>query len=150
MERVVIAAGLVVLVVVVATVLRRRREVDPPTQPRTEPPAQLDRADFPDVVDHEWLLVVFSSATCHTCADMVAKAGAVASRAVAVRDVEFGAERALHAKYRIDAVPTTVLADATGIVRAAFVGRATATDLWAAVARARDPHLDLGPGCANH
>ncbi len=31
------------------------------------------------------------------------------------------------------------VADATGVVRASFLGPVTATDLWAAVAEAREP-----------
>jgi hypothetical protein len=38
------------------------------------------------------------------------------------------------------------VADAEGAVRASFVGPATATDLWAAVAELRDPG-SVPPGC---
>ena len=41
-----------------------------------------------------------------------------------------------------DAVPTIVVADEQGVVRASFVGPPSATDLWAAVAKARDPDED--------
>jgi len=37
------------------------------------------------------------------------------------------------------------VADAAGVVRAAFVGPATATDLWAAVAEARQPGTSPEP-----
>ena len=40
----------------------------------------------------------------------------------------------LHRRYEIAAVPTTVVAEHEGVVRRAFVGAFTATDLWAAVA----------------
>ena len=45
----------------------------------------------------------------------------------------------LHERYAIDAVPCIVVADEAGVVRASFIGVPTATDLWAAVAEAREP-----------
>jgi hypothetical protein len=55
-----------------------------------------------------------------------------------VQEVEISARRDLHQRYSIDAVPIIVLADAEGVVRASFVGPPSATDLWAAVAEARE------------
>ena len=49
--------------------------------------------------------------------------------------LEFPAQRDVHERYRIDAVPTLVVADADGVVRASVVGPVSATDLWALVAR---------------
>ncbi len=138
MARLLLAAAIVAVAVAVAVVVRRRRP-DPPTQPPGAVPSQLDRRDFvrPDA---EWLIVVFTSATCHTCADVVAKAEVLASADVAVMEVEYGAQRTLHARYAIDAVPILVLADRDGVVRHSVAGPVTATDLWAAVAAARDTH----------
>jgi hypothetical protein len=134
-----VALVLAVAAVAVAAVLRRRRRTDGPTQgPAWTAPDQLDRADF-DRPDAEWLVAVFSSATCSSCAAMVDKAQALASPAVAVVEVEAAAHAALHERYRIEAVPITVVADRAGVVRASFIGPATATDLWAAVAEARRP-----------
>jgi hypothetical protein len=45
----------------------------------------------------------------------------------------------VHRKYDIQAVPLVVVADAEGVVGAGFVGPASATDLWAAVAELRQP-----------
>jgi hypothetical protein len=123
--------------VAVAAGLRRRHRADGPTQgPAWAAPAQLDRRDFerPDV---EWLVVVFSSATCESCAAMIDKARVLASDQVVVTEVEAAARPELHRRYRIEAVPITVLADRAGVVRASFIGPASATDLWAAVADAR-------------
>ena len=132
------ALAIVAVAALVALVLRRRATADSPTQARHLAPSQLDRGDFPDA-DREWLLAVFTSASCSTCADVVRKANVSASAAVAVAEIEWTAQRALHERYRIDAVPTTVLADREGVVRASFLGPVTATDLWAAVAEAREP-----------
>ena len=57
----------------------------------------------------------------------------------------------MHQRYAIDAVPCLVIADADGAVRAGFLGPVTATDLWAAVAEARQPgSIDRPGGCDRH
>ena len=137
MVQLAVAVGVVAVAVVLGLVLRRRQHTDVPTQPTFEAPSQLDRADFP-AAGAPWLVVVFSSATCTTCADVVRKAEVLRSREVDVVDVEYGRARDLHAKYSIDGVPITVIADAHGVVRKHFIGPVTATDLWAAYAAARD------------
>ncbi len=136
MERLVIAAVLVVLAVIVAVVLERRRP-DAPTQSSWAVPSQLDRTDFTRP-DASWLVVVFTSATCDSCAEVMARALPVESPEVALQEVEFGAQRDLHQRYGIDAVPCIVVADAEGVVRATHIGPATATDLWATLAEVRD------------
>lgn len=150
-QQLVAALGIVVVALVIAAVVRRHRP-DPPSQPSTstyEVPAQLDRADF-DRGDAPWLVAVFTSASCGTCAGVRAKAAVLESSEVAVVDVEYGAAKALHERYGIDAVPTLVVADHHGVVRCSFVGPMTATDLWAAVAEVRqpgatpEPHLGRG------
>jgi len=138
-----IAAVLVIVVAAVAFVLQRSRHVDPPTQQRWEVPAQLDRADFEG--PSEWLVVTFTSASCTTCADVKRKAAVLASSQVSVVDVEFTAQRNLHERYKIDAVPTLVIADRDGVVKASFLGPVSATDLWAACAEARDPGASPEP-----
>ena len=136
MERLLIAAAIVVVAVAVALVARRRRP-DPPTQPGRAVPTQLDRADF-ERPEAPWLVAVFTSATCHTCADVVAKAAVLASDDVAVVQAEWPSGKALHERYRIDGVPLLVIADHAGVVRRSFAGPVSATDLWAAVAAARE------------
>ncbi len=138
-----IAAVLVIVVAAVAFVLQRSRHVDPPTQQRWEVPAQLDRADFEG--PSEWLVVTFTSASCTTCADVKRKAAVLASSQVSVVDVEFTAQRNLHERYKIDAVPTLVIADRDGVVKASFLGPVSATDLWAACAEARNPGASPEP-----
>jgi hypothetical protein len=136
MDRLLIAAAIVLVAVAVAAVVRRRRP-DAPTQPTAAAPSQLDRRDF-DRPDADWLVVVFTSATCRSCADVVAKAVVMASDDVAVSDVEWQVRKDLHDRYAIDAVPLLVIADRDGVVRRSFAGPVTATDLWAAVAAVRD------------
>jgi DNA-binding transcriptional regulator of glucitol operon len=146
MERLIIGAVLAAGAVVVAVVLQRRQAGDAPTQPRSwTVPAQLDRADFvrPTAA---WLVVLFSSATCETCRGVWAKVQQLESPAVAVQDVEAVADRELQARYGIDAVPSVVMADAEGVVRASFVGEVSAADLWATLAEVREPG-SVPPGC---
>ena len=135
MERFVIAAVVVVVAAVVAVLVERRRP-EPPTQGQWPVPTQLDRQDF-DRPDAPWLVAVFSSATCDSCAGALDKSRALASDAVVVQEVEVVRQGDLHRRYSIQAVPTIVVADADGVVRASFVGPPSATDLWAAVADAR-------------
>ena len=144
MTQLLIAVGVAAGAVGVGLVLRRRRTVAAPTQPSMAVPAQLDRADFPESTA-PWIVVVFSSASCHSCADVVRKAQVLASSQVAVVDVEFGAMPALHRKYDIQAVPMVAIADAEGVVHRGFAGLVSATDLWAAVAEAREPGTSPEP-----
>jgi hypothetical protein len=137
MTQLLVAVAVVVAAVVVGLVLRRRQVVAAPTQPSHAVPAQLDRADFD--APTPWLVAVFSSESCNTCADVVRKATALRSAEVTVVDVEFGSSRELHRKYDIQAVPIVAIADQDGVVRAGFAGPVTATDLWAAAAEARNP-----------
>ncbi|HEV2766360.1 MAG TPA: hypothetical protein VGV63_01475 [Acidimicrobiales bacterium] len=136
MERLLVAAVLMVVAVAVAVLLQRRRP-DPPTAPRWAVPAQLDRADFAGS-DVPWLVAVFTSATCATCAGVLTRAAPLASPEVVVEEVEVGTRPDLHRRYGIDAVPCLVVADADGEVRASFVGQPTAAELWTTLADLRD------------
>jgi hypothetical protein len=135
--RVVVAAVLLLVAVAVAWQLNRRRPA-PPTQDGYPLPRQLDRADF-ERPDAPWLVVLFSSATCDSCARMVDKVRVLDSGDVATCEVEYGAHPDLHERYSISGVPMVVIADADGVVRNGFVGPVGAGELWAAVSEARDP-----------
>lgn len=147
MTRLLLAVAIVALAAIVAELVRRRRRTDPPTQPRRRLPTQLDRSDFDG---SGWLVVVFTSETCSTCADVVRKADVLRSPEVTVQTATFQAHRDLHERYAIDAVPCLVVADPEGVVRDGFIGPVTATDLWAAVADAREPGvIDRSAGCGS-
>ena len=144
MIRIAVVAAVVAVALAARALLSRR-----PAAPERTPgalPSRLDRADFARP-EAPWLVVAFTSATCSTCADVARKAAVLESADVAVQEVEFGAQRALHAKYAIDAVPSLVLVGADGTAAAAFLGPVSAADLWAAVARARDGG-GTGPVCS--
>ncbi len=138
MERVLLVVVLVILVAGVALVVEHRRRPDAPTRPSWVVPAQLDRTDFTRP-EAPWLVVAFTSATCLSCRDTWDKARHLESPDVATQEVEFAAERDLHERYGVEAVPAIVVADAEGVVRTSFLGPPTATDLWAAVAELREP-----------
>jgi hypothetical protein len=137
MERVLIAVAIGVLAAAVALALRRRRP-DAPVRSSGVVPEQLDRGDFASPAA-PWLVAVFTSATCSSCAEVRMKAEALASDEVAVAVAEFQTDREVHERYRIDAVPLVVIADREGVVRQHFLGPVTATDLWAAMAALRGP-----------
>jgi hypothetical protein len=144
-ERVVLAVVLAAIVVVIALVAQRRRPDAPTTPADYRAPAQLDRADF-DRPSAPWLVAVFTSATCSTCADVWSKAAVLASDDVVVQQVEAARDADLHGRYRIEAVPIVAVADRDGVVVSSFLGPVSATHLWAALAEAREPG-SVPPGC---
>ena len=134
--RIVIAVVIIVVAGGVAWWLERRRVAAPPTQGRAIVPQQLDRRDFPRP-DAPWLVVLFTSQHCDSCAGLIDKAKPLESDDVSVAEVEYGAEPELHRRYEIEAAPITVLADANGVTRASFVGAFAAAELWTALAELR-------------
>ena len=132
-----VVVALVIALAVGVNVLVKRRNTTAPTQGDAQLPTQLDRDDFVRT-DAPWLVVAFTSSSCNTCADIERKVRVLESPPVGVHVAEYVADRALHTKYSIDAVPAVVIADDRGVVRAAFLGPVSATDLWAGLARVRD------------
>jgi len=134
--RIAIAVALFLLLSGVAWWLERRRRTHAPSQGTASTPAQLDRLDF-DRPDAPWLVVLFTSNACASCAGLYDKALPLASEDVAVVEVEFPGRRALHERYHVQAAPMTLVADHEGVVRATFLGTFSAADLWNAVAELR-------------
>lgn len=137
-----------IVAVAVAVVLQRRRPRPVPTIVGYTLPDRVDRRDF-DRPDAPWLVAVFTSATCSTCAGVWDKARLLASDEVVAQELEVSAARDVHRRYGIDAVPSVVVADAGGVVRATFVGPVTATDLWASLAELREPGTLPADGCGH-
>jgi len=134
-----IVIGVVILVAVggLARWLQRRPPEAPPRDVYPVP-KQLDRDDFPRA-DAAWLVALFSSAACDSCRGLGPKLMPLESSDVVVCEIKAEDRGDLHRRYDLAAIPTTIVADADGVVRRAFVGAFTATDLWAAVAEVRDP-----------
>ena len=139
---------LVAVAIGVAWVVERRRRPPAPTNVGHALPERVDRGDFSRPAA-PWLVAVFTSATCTTCAGVWDKVRLLASDDVAVHELEVTAARDLHERYRITAVPAVVVADAAGDVRATFLGPVTATDLWATVAELREPGTLPAEGCGH-
>ena len=133
-----IIASLILLFAAALSFFVRRRKPDAPSQTSRTVPQQLSRDDF-DSAEKPWLLAVFTSSTCDACQDVATKAKVLASKDITIQIIEFQEMPNLHARYSIDAVPTTVIADHRGVVQYGVLGPVTATDLWAAMARCRDP-----------
>ena len=133
-----IVASIILLIAAILSFIVRRRKPDAPSQTSHVVPQQLSRKDF-ESDQKPWLLAVFTSSTCDACQGVATKAKVLASKDVEVQIIDYLDRRDLHARYSIDAVPTTVIADHLGVVRFGVLGPITATDLWAAMARCRDP-----------
>jgi hypothetical protein len=100
MERLLVVAVVAVVAVAIALVVQRRRPAAAPVRTGYNVPGQLHRPDFTRA-DAEWLVAVFTSATCDTCAGVWDKVRVLESDAVAVQEVEVSADRELHDRYRI-------------------------------------------------
>lgn len=136
MGRLALALVLVAAAVAVAWVVQRRAR--PASRaPRFQVPDRVERADFARP-DAPWLVAVFTSETCDTCAEVTAKARALESDVVAVDDVEVGRQRELHDRYGVDAVPLLVVVDREGVVRDHRFGPVAAAELWSTMAALRD------------
>jgi len=136
-DRLLLVIGAVVVAALIAAWLTRRPGATPAANTTTNIPVELVRDDFARP-DAPWLVAIFTSATCSTCAGVVERAAALASDDVAVQELEVGAEPKLHERYGIDGVPTLVLADAGGEVKLAHLGPISTSELWSRVAVARD------------
>lgn len=146
-EQLIFVVAAMAVALVVALVLKRRQS-DAPTQAGFEIPMQVDRSDFENP-HAPWLVAVFTSATCHTCADVATKAEVLSSSEVGVQRIDYTVNPALHKRYRIDAVPLLVIADINGVVHKGFIGPVKAQDLWAAMAECRDPG-STPESCTSH
>jgi hypothetical protein len=134
--RVVVAVAILAVAIAIAWWIEHRRAVAPPSQGRAVVPQQLDRNDFPRP-DASWLVVLFTSRHCDSCAGLLDKALPLASDEVGVVEVEYTLQPDLHERYSIDAAPITVLVDREGVTRGSFVGAFSAPELWAALAELR-------------
>ena len=122
----------------VVAALVQRRSPDAPVRTGWSVPDQLDRADFTRP-GAPWLVVVFTSASCQACGAVMDTARPLESDQVAVQEVEVGADRRVHDRYRIDAGPLVAVVDGDGVVRAHHLGPVTEAHLWGTLAEVREP-----------
>lgn len=131
MGRLVLVVVIAAAAVVVAAVIRRRRP-DAPATGSGQVPLQIDRSDLPPGLE-TWVLLAFTSPTCASCAHVWRQAQALRRPGLSVVDADTESHRALHQRYRIDAVPLVVLIDADGVTQRWFLGPVADGDLAAAV-----------------
>ena len=131
MTRSLIAIGVILIALLLAWAYQRRNSTyaaSPSVAPTYSVPKKLERWDFTHP-NHNWLLVVFTSKSCSTCAGVINAAQQLASSSVAIQEVEYNAQRDLHARYGIAVVPLVILVDKDGMVVASHAGAATAEEL---------------------
>lgn len=120
MSRLVILVVLAFVAVIIAAWLQRRRP-EPPSAPSYRAPSQLDREEFAGPTGSS-LVVVFASATCNSCPIVWGEVISVEREGLAVERIDVQDDPRRHERYRIDGVPTTLVTDGEGVVRASFFG----------------------------
>jgi len=115
-----LVVGAVIIAVAVST-LANRSTTSTNAELEHHIPDQIDGADFCRTLGSR-MLVVFSSSKCNTCALVIEAVSRIdkPSLVVVVADIETKPD--LHAKYNIEAVPTTLLAEPSGRVVKSFLG----------------------------
>lgn len=134
MWRLMVLVSLSALAAAVALLLQRRRP-DAPSAPSYHVPTQLDRSDFEEA-DTPVLVACFTSRTCNSCAAtwQAVLAGVGDTPAIVVQNIELQDDPLrLHERYKIDGVPTTLVAGPQGIVHASFFGQMTPQAISAAI-----------------
>ncbi len=114
-------AAAAVAVCTLAWFVSARASSPAPTGVPGHAPQQLDRNDFRSP-ESPLLIAVFTSATCASCEQVWAEVRGFDSGSVAVQNVEVGDEPQLHARYRVDSVPLTLVCDAAGLVTLSAFG----------------------------
>ncbi|MCS5677927.1 MAG: thioredoxin family protein [Acidimicrobiales bacterium] len=135
MDRLLVLTVVAALAGLLAVLLQRWRPGGPVATVWSVP-GHLDRSDFakPDI---PWLVAVFSSTDCSSCASMVAEAHTLAAALVTVQEVPAESASELHDRYQVDAVPMLLVADADGLVRGHHLGPSTPGELQAVLEGAR-------------
>ncbi len=130
MTQILIVVAVAIVALAVGAYVQRQAPTDAPTAPtRHTTPEQLDRLDFARP-DAPWLVAVFTSATCETCAKVWTSTQLLAGADVAVQNIEVNKDADLHKRYHITAVPSVVIADAAGVARGSFLGPPSSSELW--------------------
>ncbi len=120
MLKLVLVAAAVLIAASVARLVRIRRHA---TNAGTDHhiPDRLDLAHFAHA-SKQWLIVAFTSTSCESCHRVVAAIDRMDRDDLVTTTVELESNPDLHHHYRIDAVPTTLIADPGGTVRKSFLG----------------------------
>lgn len=137
MLQVALVVGVALIALGIGWYAQQRTPPAAPVPTRHILPEQLDRNDFvrPDA---PWLVLVFTSATCETCAKVWTSTQLVESDQVAIENVAYQDRQDIHDRYAVTAVPSVVIADAQGVSRGEFLGPPTSAELWAKLAEVRE------------
>lgn len=127
----------------IAVLLERHSASTAGPVPTGTVPTRIRRRDL-GVGPDGWLLVLFSSSDCSSCARVRDRISTLAGPDVAIREVDHRSEPELHRRYGIDTVPLTVLVDRSGEVGLAVLGPVDDHHL-AEIAS----HLDPGHGAGS-
>ncbi len=135
MLQIAIVAGTAAVALAVGWYMQSRRPA-PPLSTTHSLPEQLDRSDF-EGPSNPWLVAVFTSETCSTCAKVWQSAQFLATDEVVVQNIEATRDADLHERYGITAVPGVVIADRAGVVHRSFLGPPSSSELWSGLDEAR-------------
>tara|TARA_B100001079_G_scaffold73952_1_gene63506 strand:- start:6104 stop:6547 length:444 start_codon:yes stop_codon:yes gene_type:complete len=144
-DRLLLLLGIAAVAGMAAALLQRRTDRRPVRTGWTVPD-QVRRGDFARP-GTPWLVAVFTSSTCEACDGVLSRARPLESSEVAVVEVEANADREVHDRYGIDAVPLVLVVDDEGAVRHHHLGPVTSTHLWASLAEVRQPG-SVPDGCS--
>lgn len=131
MTRLIVLIVLALAAIGIALLLQRRRP-EPPSAPSYRAPSQLDRSDFAGSSDLP-LVVVFASTTCNSCPVVWEEVERAKTEALIIERIDVQDDAKRHQRYKIDGVPTTLVADADGVVTASFFGPLSDGALSAAI-----------------
>ncbi|NNF53309.1 MAG: thioredoxin family protein [Acidimicrobiales bacterium] len=111
----------------IAYLLQRRRS-EPPSSPSYRTIAEVDRSEFVQP-DARLLVAMFGSTTCNTCPQVWETISKIDKTDVARERIDVQTDPERHKRYRIDGVPTTIVANRDGTVRKTMFGPITRADL---------------------
>ncbi len=143
MDRLLLAAAIMVATVGVATFMRYRSTRQLAVSARMAVTAtnghipsaiavtELETCGLAPPAGATAFIVVFTEATCRTCAAALQTASGPLGAGLAVIEVEYTAQRDLQKRLRIDTVPTTVVVTGDGAVLAGWSGKIDEVELQA-------------------
>ena len=132
MSRLLIAIAIAGCVSLVAALFKRGSKSDVVSVKRNALPTRVPAVEVG--LDAAPAIIVFTEATCDSCQMAVGIVRGPAGAGIPVADIEYGADPALHKKFAIDTVPTTLVVDSEGNVLAGWTGRIDLGEFTSALA----------------
>ena len=132
MSRFLIAVAIAAAVSLVAALLKRGNAAQVVSVRRNALPTRVPAIEVG--LDAGPAIIVFTESSCNSCQTAVRLVRGPAGAGIPVADIEYGAEPALHKKFVIDTVPTTLVVDGEGNVLAGWTGRVDLGEFTSALA----------------